>query len=94
MTTTDLITRAITLQKCHSHLSVLHLHVMLARLQAAIWFERDHVATIRNFNFQMGDLVLVHNMAIKKSLNCKMHPQYIRPLVIISRKQRRSVHHL
>ena len=84
MTTTDLIaTRAIALQKRHSHLSALHSKVMSARLQAAIRFERDHIATIRNFNFQKGDLVLVRNTAIEKALNRKMRPRYIGPLIII-----------
>ena len=57
---------------------------MAARLQAAVRFERDHAATIRDFDFQWGDLVLVHNTAIEKSLNHKMCTRYIGPLVIIS----------
>ena len=88
MTTTDLITtRAIALQKCHSHLSALHSKVMSARLQAAIRFERDHIATIRDFNFQKGDLVLVRNTAIEKALNRKMRPRHIGPLIVISRNK-------
>ena len=80
MSTTDLITT----QKHHLHHSALHSHVMSAQLQVAIQFEQYHVVTIHNFDFQKGDLVLVHNTAIKKSLNCKMHPHYIGPLVDIS----------
>jgi Integrase zinc binding domain/RNase H-like domain found in reverse transcriptase len=88
MTTTDLIAvRAIALQKRHSHLSALHSRVMSARLQAAVRFERDHIATIRDFDFQRGDLVLVRNTAIEKSLNRKMRPRYIGPLVVISRNK-------
>jgi hypothetical protein len=91
MTTTDLIaTRAIALQKRHSHLSALHSRVMSARLQAAVRFERDHVATIRDFDFKKGDLVLVRNTAIEKSLNRKMRPRYIGPLVVISRNKGRA----
>jgi len=40
--------------------------VMSARLQAAVRFERDHIATIAHFDFQRGDLVLVRNTAIEK----------------------------
>jgi hypothetical protein len=88
MSTTDLIaTRAIALQKRHSQLSTLHSKVMTARLQAAVRFERDHIATIRDFDFQRGDLVLVRNTAIEKALNRKMRPRYIGPLVIISRNR-------
>ena len=60
---------------------------MAARLQAAVRFERDHAVTIRDFNFQRGDLVLVRNTAIEKSLNRKMRARYIGPLVIISQNR-------
>ena len=42
---------------------------------------------IWNFNFQRGDLVLMHNTAIEKSLNRKMWPCYLGPLVIVSRNK-------
>jgi hypothetical protein len=88
LSTTDLIAiRAIALQKRHSHLSALHSRVMAARLQAAVRFEREHVATIRDFDFKQGDLVLVRNTAIEKALNRKMRARYIGPLVVISRNK-------
>jgi hypothetical protein len=88
LSTTDLIAnRAIALQKRHSHLAALHSKVMSARVQAAVRFERDHAATIRDFDFQQGDLVLIRNTAIEKSLNRKMRPRYIGPLVVISRNK-------
>ena len=64
--------RAIALQKRKSHLSALHSKVMAARIQAAVRFEREHSATVRDFNFSQGDLVLVRNTAIEKALNQKM----------------------
>ena len=42
------------------------------------------MATIRDFDFKRGDLILVRNTAIEKALNRKMRPQYIGPLIIIS----------
>jgi hypothetical protein len=88
MSTTDLIAiRAIALQKRRSHLANLRSRVMSARLQAAVRFEKDHAATIRNFDFQRGDLVLVRNTAIEKSLNRKMRPRYLGPLVVVSRNR-------
>ena len=57
---------------------------MAARLKAAIRFERDHAATIHDFNFSRGDLVLVRNTAIEKALNRKMRARYIGPLIVIS----------
>src|SRR5882757_2451618 len=42
---------------------------------------------IRDFDFKAGDLVLVRNTAIEKSLNCKMRAHYLGPLVVVSRKK-------
>ena len=58
-----------------------------ARLAAARCFERDHSASIRDFDFKLGDLVLVRNTAIKKALNRKMCARYLGPLIIISRNK-------
>jgi hypothetical protein len=67
---TELIaTCAIALQKQRSHLANLRSKVMSAHLQAAVRFEREHAATIHDFDFQQGNLVLVCNTVIKKSLN-------------------------
>ena len=60
---------------------------MAARVQAAVQFEREHSATMRNFNFGCGDLVLVHNTAIEKALNRKMRARYLGPLVVVSRNK-------
>ena len=88
LSTTDLIAaRAIALQKRKSHLSALHSKVMAARVQAAVQFERNHSATIRDFNFTRGDLVLVRNTAIEKALNRKMRARYLGPLVVVSRNR-------
>ena len=88
VSTTDLIaSRAIALQKRKSHLSALHSKVMAARIQAAVRFEREHSATVRDFNFSRGDLVLVRNTAIEKALNRKMRAQYLGPLVVVSRNK-------
>ena len=88
LSTTDLIaSHVVALQKRHSHLSVLHSRVMAARVQAAVRFERDNISTIRDFDFQRGDLVLVRNTAIEKALNRKMRPRYVGPLIVISRNR-------
>jgi hypothetical protein len=88
LSTTDLIvSRALALQKRKAHLSTLHSKVMAARVQAAVQFEREHSATIRDFDFKCGDLVLVRNTAIEKSLNRKMRARYLGPLVVVSRNK-------
>lgn len=88
LTTTDLIaSRAIALQKRHSDLAKLHSKVYSARVSAAIRFEQVHSHTVTDFDFKRGDLVLCRNTAIEKSLNKKMRPRYMGPLVVISRNR-------
>ena len=58
-----------------------------ACLAAARHFERDHSTSIRDFDFKLGDLVLVRNTAIEKALNRKMCARYLGPLIVISRNK-------
>ena len=57
------------------------------RRQVALHFEQEHQATIKDFNFARGRLVLVRNTAIEKSLNCKMRPRCLGPLIVIGRNR-------
>ncbi|THH05672.1 hypothetical protein EW146_g9837 [Bondarzewia mesenterica] len=53
ISSTDLIVHhAIALQKCKADLTSLHSKIYEARIQAAIKFKCDHIATIHNFDFQ------------------------------------------
>jgi hypothetical protein len=86
--TTELITqRAIALQKRRPQLSLLGLDVARARRKAAYIFERDHASTIKDYNFKLGDLVLIRNTAIEKSLNRKMRARYLGPCIVVSRNK-------
>jgi hypothetical protein len=88
LSTTDLIaSRAIALQKRTEDLALLRDQVHAERNRAAIRFEREHAATLHDFNFQRGDLVLVRNTAVEKALNRKMRPRYTGPLVVVSRNR-------
>ena len=88
LSTTDLIScHAITLQKRHNQLSQLKGKVYEARVWAAVAFEKQHDHAIHDFDFKLGDLVLVQNTAIEKALNCKMRPRYLGPLIILSRNK-------
>jgi hypothetical protein len=63
-----------------------HDKVYGARVKANYIFEKEHANTIRNFDFKLGDLVLIRNMAIEKALNRKMRPRYLGPcMIVISR---------
>ena len=88
LSSTDLIARhAVALQKCWSHLAALASDVYTARIKAAIHFEQEHAATIVKYNFTLGDLVLIRNTAIGKSLNQKMRARYLSPLIVISQNK-------
>jgi hypothetical protein len=88
MSTTDLIARrAIALQKRQDDLARLRDRVHRARNNAAIRFEREHSATLKDFNFKRGDLILMRNTAIEKALNRKMRPRYFGPMVVVSRNK-------
>jgi hypothetical protein len=88
LSTTDLIARrAIALQRRKADLAKLHTKVFATRKQAAIHFEQKHMRTIHNFNFQYGDLVLMRNTRIEYSLDRKLKPRYLGPLIVISRNK-------
>ncbi|EPQ52315.1 hypothetical protein GLOTRDRAFT_47682 [Gloeophyllum trabeum ATCC 11539] len=82
-----IVRRAIALQKRDAQVERLHSRVLQHRIEGARRFERDHAATIRDFNFKRGDLVLVRNTKIEKSLNRKMRPRYLGPLITVSRNR-------
>jgi hypothetical protein len=88
LTTTDLIARrAIALQKRRDQLATLHDKVHSARLKAAIRFEKEHSHSITDFDFKIGDLVLIRNTAIEKALNQKMRARYLGPLIVLARNK-------
>ncbi|SJL18773.1 uncharacterized protein ARMOST_22373 [Armillaria ostoyae] len=88
ISTTSLIARrAINLQKRSQDLERLKSKVYEARRNAAVKFEKDHAYSIRDFNFQKGDLVLMRNTQIEKALNRKMRARYLGPLVILGRNK-------
>jgi hypothetical protein len=88
LTSTELITRrALTLQKRREQLTTLHDKVYSARLQAARRFEQEHAHTLRDYDFKLGDLVLVRNTAIEKALNRKMRARYLGPVIVLGRNK-------
>ena len=63
--------RAIVLQKRVTHLDRFRSRVFEAHRKVAIRFDEIHIKTIQDFDFKHGDLVLMHNSQIEKSLNRK-----------------------
>jgi len=88
LSTEDLIARrAISLQKRSDDLARIYSKVFMARKEAATRFEQEHQATIRDYDFKKGRLVLLRNSAIETALNTKMQPRYTGPLVVVSRNK-------
>jgi hypothetical protein len=86
LSSTNLIAcRAIALQKRKEDLNRLHSTVFDAHRKAAKHFEKNHSRTIRDFNFQCGNLILIQNTQVEKALNRKMRPRYVGPLIVIAR---------
>ena len=77
----------VALQKCWSHLAALTSDVYTTQIKAAIQFKQEHATTIIKYNFKLGDLILIRNTAIEKSLNHKMRVRYLGPLTIISQNK-------
>ena len=69
------------------HLVKFTSNIYSAHIKAVIRFKQEHSSTITDYNFKLGDLVQIRNMAIEKSLNHKMRARYISPLIVISRNK-------
>jgi hypothetical protein len=50
-------------------------------------FEKENEHTIKNYSFSKGDLVLIRNTSIEKSLDRKMQPRYLGPYVVVRRNK-------
>ena len=88
LSSTDLIAwHAVALQKRQSHLAALTSDVYAAQIKAVICFKQEHATTIVKYNFKLGDLVLIRNTTIEKSLNCKMCVRYLGLLIVISQNK-------
>ncbi|KAG6838569.1 hypothetical protein C0991_010531, partial [Blastosporella zonata] len=61
--------------------------IYAARCKAALQFEKDHTVTIKDFHFKKGALVLIRNTKIEKSLNQKMRPRYLGPVIVVARNR-------
>jgi hypothetical protein len=51
-------------------------------------FEQVHQQTVKDYDFEQGDLVLMQNTQIEKALNRKMCPRYLSSLIIVAQNFR------
>lgn len=86
LTTAELIGyRAQALAKHFTHVEQMRERVTAAKRAAVRRYELAYEHTIKDYDFRPGDLVLVRNTAVEKSLNTKMAARYLGPVIVIRR---------
>jgi hypothetical protein len=86
LTTEELIGyRAQALAKHKEHVDEMRKRVDKIKRDALLRYEKKNLYKIKDYTFKPGDLVLVRNSAIESSLDRKMKPRYLDPMIVVSR---------
>ena len=79
--------RARALAKHRQHVIEMRERIDRGKREWLAKYERENKATIKDLNFEPGDLVLVRNTEIESSLDKKMKARYNGPMIVISRSK-------
>lgn len=86
MSDEDLIAfRAQALAKHKVHIDAMRKRINDQKYEALLRYEKDYKSVITEYSFKPGDLVLVRNTAVEQSLDRKMKPRYLGPMIVIRR---------
>lgn len=77
--------RAQALAKHFTHVERMRERVTAEKRAAVKRYEEVNENTIKDYDFQPGDLVLIRNTVVEKSLNTKMAARYLGPVIVIRR---------
>ena len=77
--------RAQALAKHADLIDAMRARMTKGKVERLLKYERDHKAVIKDFDFKPGSLVLIRNTGIESSLDRKMKPRYLGPMVVIRR---------
>ena len=88
LSTAELISyRVRVLAKHKDHIEHIRQKVSKKKLDDLLSYEWEYRHTIKAYNFKLGALVLVQNTAVETSLNKKMKPRYLGPMVVMTWNQ-------
>jgi hypothetical protein len=76
--------RAKALAKHRQHVSDMRARVDQGKREWLARYEEDYRNTIKDFTFKPGDLVLVRNTEVEASLDRKMKPRYLGPMIVVA----------
>ena len=79
--------RARSLAKHIEHVEEMRSRVSREKRLRLLKYEADHQATIKNYNFVPGNLVLVRNTQVEDSLDRKMYARYLGPMIVLRRNK-------
>ncbi|KAJ3913863.1 hypothetical protein F5877DRAFT_51560, partial [Lentinula edodes] len=75
------------LQKRWEDLEDMRQRVHQNRLEGIRRFEQNHLHTIKNYDFKLGDLVIARNTRVEKTFSAKNRMRYMGPLIVIRRNR-------
>ena len=88
LTTEELLGyRAQALAKHKLHVDAMHTRVTQRKIDVLLRYEKEHKSTIRDYVFKPRDLVLIRNTGVENSLDRKMKPRYLGPMVVVTRNK-------